>query len=72
MHAGDNAMNARAKNGNREEFANEPATPFCLQSTLNDYEVEEVSMQQLATLLAQAHSGTSDPDLPSAVAAGAH
>jgi hypothetical protein len=65
-------MNARAKNGNRDEVAKNPTTPFCLQSTLNDYEVEEVSMWQLATLLAQAQTGPSDSDLPGAVAAATH
>jgi hypothetical protein len=47
-------MNARADTSAAEDSGNKTDGQFCLNSTLGDYEVEEVSMWQLANLLAEA------------------
>jgi hypothetical protein len=55
-------MNTSSNNGRTEQPGTKVSAPFWLQSTLGDYEVEEVNMWELATLLAQAQGKALDAE----------
>jgi hypothetical protein len=65
-------MNARINSQDAENRGTKPSAPFWLQSTLNDYEVEEVNMWQLAHLLAEAHGTARELDTAATSAASAY
>jgi hypothetical protein len=72
QQTGEVSMNARVKTGNAEDSGAKSSAPFWLQSTLNDYEVEEVTMWQLADLLAQTRDKAREPDAAPASVVSAH
>lgn len=55
-------MNASSETQTADQPRTKPSASFSLQSTLGDYEVEEVNMWDLAGLLAQAQSATREPE----------
>jgi hypothetical protein len=55
-------MNASSETRSADQPRTKPSASFWLQSTLGDYEVEEVNMWELAGLLAQTQHATDEPE----------
>ena len=55
-------MSTSSETRSADQPRTKPSVSFSLQSTLGDYEVEEVNMWELAGLLAQAQSTRREPE----------